>query len=209
MKKIEKINIIKRYKERLNKFGNNVRALATGTKKRRDIRYKILTEIGIRNGDTILDYGCGMATYFDYLKQNNIKIKYTGVDISEDLINIAKIKHPNLKFIVGDIKTLMLKKKKFDYAVCSQVFNHKYKFSNNTKIVKNNLIQLFGLTRKGLAIDFLTNDVDFKEKHLFYHSPDKMFNFSRKITNQVTLKHNYKLFEFCLYLFPKFTGWKK
>ena len=47
MKKIEKINIIKRYRERLNKFGNNVRALATGTKKRRDIRYKILTEIGM------------------------------------------------------------------------------------------------------------------------------------------------------------------
>ena len=75
MNQKEKIEIIKRYKKRLTKFGLNVKALATGNSKRRNIRYKIITDIGIKDGDKILDFGCGLALYNDFLKKRKINIE--------------------------------------------------------------------------------------------------------------------------------------
>jgi len=42
----------------------------------------------VRKGDKILDLGCGNGRLYKILK--NKKVEYTGIDISEKLIEIAK-----------------------------------------------------------------------------------------------------------------------
>ncbi len=77
----------------------------------------------IRNGDTVLDIGCGNgALSFDIAKKAK---EVTGIDIEEKNIKEAKKKHSltNLTYIVGDA-TKDLGEKKFDVITLSNVLEH-------------------------------------------------------------------------------------
>lgn len=50
----------------------------------------------VKDGDKILDYGCGNGRLLELLW--NKKIDYTGIDVSRKLINIAKSKYPGRNF---------------------------------------------------------------------------------------------------------------
>lgn len=56
----------------------------------------------------------------------NLKIKYTGVDISTELIKLAKKDFPNWKFIVSDIQEYMstTKQEEFDIVIWIASFQH-------------------------------------------------------------------------------------
>ena len=58
------------YQDRINrKVGqDNIEILSSGTSNRRDIRFQVLQEIGIKSGDRILDVGCGLGDFYSYLK---------------------------------------------------------------------------------------------------------------------------------------------
>jgi hypothetical protein len=75
------------------------------------------------------------------------------------------------------------------------------------ELVQSMMKLMFLTARKGVAIDFVTNYVDFQESYLRYHSPEDMFKFAKSLTKRVVLRHDYPLYEFCLYLYPDFKAW--
>jgi ubiquinone/menaquinone biosynthesis C-methylase UbiE len=53
----------------------------------------------INNGDSILDYGCGIGDFISHLNTENIQISnYLGVDINKKYISIAKKSYKDYKF---------------------------------------------------------------------------------------------------------------
>lgn len=57
---------LKRYNDRLDKFGYAPESLGWGGgKERQYLRFKILSEIGLQVGDSILDVGCGFADMYE------------------------------------------------------------------------------------------------------------------------------------------------
>jgi len=81
----------------------------------------------IKDGDKILDVGCGNGRLIEALK--NKKINYLGVDNSEKLIEAAQINYKltinNYEFKVADILELdKIPDKDFDYVFCIAVFHH-------------------------------------------------------------------------------------
>ncbi|EKE15873.1 MAG: hypothetical protein ACD_11C00091G0001 [uncultured bacterium] len=48
----------------------------------------------IKDGDRVLDFGCGNGRLFDFLK-NSAQMEYWGLDVSGELIDIANLKHSN------------------------------------------------------------------------------------------------------------------
>jgi len=53
----------------------------------------------INNGNSVLDYGCGIGDFIMYLIKNNIEISdYMGVDINGNFIEMAKESYPNHNF---------------------------------------------------------------------------------------------------------------
>jgi SAM-dependent methyltransferase len=55
----------------------------------------------INKGDTVFDAGCGTGLLLDYIDIE--PLNYLGWDISEEMVRIAKSKHPEHKFICRDI----------------------------------------------------------------------------------------------------------
>jgi len=208
MDKRDKQLIINRYKERLNKFGVDIKTLASGNVKRQLIRYKILSEVGIFNGSSILDLGCGFADFYKFLKERGTSVDYTGYDISPDFIKVCTEKFPEAQFNVKDIQTDRIVGE-FDFIVASQVFNNKLTYDNNDNVIKDVLEKVYKVcsSRGGVAIDMLTHYVDFKEERLHYYSPEKIFKFCKTLTNRVVLRHDYPLFEFSIYLYKDFKSW--
>lgn len=52
---------------------------------------------------TLLDIGCGSGFSAEYFSNKGINV--TGIDLSEEMIRIAKEKHPSVNFQVADMRT--------------------------------------------------------------------------------------------------------
>ncbi len=206
----DKQTIVDRYSERLKKYGASIDTLASGNEERRKMRFNILSDIGIFNGASVLDVGCGFADFYQYLNDNGVDVNYTGYDINPDFIKLCKEKYPEADFAVRDIQVDKIEGE-FDFIIVSQVYNNKLSFDNNELVIRDVIEKLYNLLsdRGGIAIDMLTNYVDFKEERLHYYSPEEIFKYAKTLTKRVVIRHDYPLYEFTLYLYKDFKGWKK
>ncbi len=66
----------------------------------------------IKDGDKVLDAGCGNGRLLGLLKDK--KIDYTGIDISDKLVEMAKNKYPQNNFLVADNLNLPFPDNNFD-----------------------------------------------------------------------------------------------
>lgn len=198
-KKERKEYIIRRYNERLKVYGHDPRALGW-FKNRQKIRFKVLSEIGNLNRSSILDVGCGFGDLYGFLNERNLDIDYLGIDINPNLIQIASKVYPDAKFQVEDVLD-MKGSDKFDYVFASGIFE--FKLQNQEAFVQNMLKNMFNLSKKGVAADFLSSHVDYKNKDAFYAEPEKIFSFLKILSKRVTLRHDYMPFEFCVYIYKK------
>lgn len=205
----DKHRIIERYNERLRKFGVGIEALASGSEERRKMRFRNLLDIGVQSGDHIIDLGCGFGDLLQFCRDEKLDIRYTGIDINPNLIEAARKRFPEAEFLVADITVDAIENA--DYVLSTSSFNLKLRHQNNYEFAERILSSAFKCARKGVAVDFLSSYVDFQgnPEEAFYYEPEKIFSSAKKITKCVTLRHDYPLFEFCVYLFPDFTGWQK
>ncbi len=104
------------YKSRKEKSGisyfyNELLEMPTTLKMLGDVRDK-----------RILDLGCGPGIYAKILDEKGARVK--GIDISKELIRIAKKECPNGEFIVGSAEKLPYKKEEFDMVLAALVLDH-------------------------------------------------------------------------------------
>jgi len=90
----------------------------------------------VKDGDSVLDIGCGNGRLYQLFKDLSSlqgakseklkakKIEYTGIDISEKLIEIAKKQYPKCRFEVGDMVGLPFGDQEFDVVFCLVAFHH-------------------------------------------------------------------------------------
>ena len=93
----DKKNYIKRYNERLNKFGYNSKTLGwKGGYRKQKKRFCELLKIcafSSKSVKSILDVGCGFGDLFRYISEHKINVNYHGVDINQALLDIGKKNH--------------------------------------------------------------------------------------------------------------------
>lgn len=76
------------------------------------------------NFKNLLDIGTGTGYLIEILSKEK-KAQYYGLDISEEMIKVAKSKKiPNSTFIVGTANNLPYKNNTFDIVTCNQSFHH-------------------------------------------------------------------------------------
>lgn len=189
--------IEKYYTEKINKHGPTPNGVDWNGQESQYLRFKILSDVIEEQNSSILDYGCGYGAFYSYLKENNIKVNFTGFDISTDMLKQASKIHNDGVWISE------LDNTKYDYIIASGIFNV---FLNNSKeeweqhII--NTINIFNnKSTKGFAFNMLTtySDADKARDYLYYAEPEKMFQFCKNnISKKVLLNHSYPLYEFTI-----------
>jgi ubiquinone/menaquinone biosynthesis C-methylase UbiE len=75
----------------------------------------------IRNGDTVVDFGCGSANFF---ANCNKSIRYIGLEWSNSQVEINRKKYPNVEFVQGDITKIYTYSQQADWAISLFVLEH-------------------------------------------------------------------------------------
>lgn len=85
----------------------------------------ILQEIQKEDFETLLDAGCGTAPMLSLLTEQYPDKKYTGLDLTPEMIAQARKKNlPNTELVVGDCENLPFEPNTFDIVINSQSFHH-------------------------------------------------------------------------------------
>lgn len=150
---------------------------------------------------SVLDFGCGYGAMLDFLNKSRSDIKYTGFDISEEMIKNAMSAHPN---DVNAVWTTELKENiSFDHTIASGIFN--VKLDTNDHDWKNYIIDTLDSINKhsenGFSFNMLTSysDKEFMRENLYYADPSYFFDLcKKKYSKYVALLHDYPLYEFTI-----------
>lgn len=136
----------------------------------------------------ILDIGCGTGNFLQYLERRFSDFKYTGVDILEHMINNAKSKKLNGRFICADIfKENPFSQNEFDVVFASGTFN--INLENNKKFLVD-AIKLFNyICKETISFNLLDAKSPNKEDKYFYSSPSEIFELiNENYPNQFKVK---------------------
>ena len=86
-----------------------------------------------------------------------------------------------------------------DYTITSGIFNTPF---DNSLIewesyIETTIKDMFDHSKKGIAFNFLTTSVDYRNDNLFYQDPSKILSFClEKFGKNVSILHDYELYEF-------------
>lgn len=151
-------------------------------------------------GKRVLDYGCGKADLLGHIKSQGIGVRYTGIDITPELISLARQKYPGTDLRVLDIEeTPLSNEERFDYVFICGVFNNRIQGTEES--MRNVMRILFGHTLIGLAITALSIHTRSKQIDLNYTDPRETLAFAkREITPHALLRES-DTGEFMLFLY--------
>lgn len=186
--------IVERYNERLRRYGFDPRTLGW-FKGRQRLRFHVLSEIGDLNGSSVLDVGCGFGDLYGFLTGRGLKTEYTGIDINPKFIEIAEKTYREAHF---EVKDVMAMEKSFDWVLASGLFEFKV---SEEGYVQKVLKKMFEISNKGVAANFMSSYVDFKQEDAYYADPEEIFSFCKTLTRRITLRHDYMPFEFSIYIY--------
>jgi cyclopropane fatty-acyl-phospholipid synthase-like methyltransferase len=159
---------------------------------------KVIQPVG---GFSINDLGCGYGALYAYLDSRFDEFRYTGHDISADMLRSAQQRladRRNVRF--SHTATLS---ETADYGIASGIFNVRQRRSDREwrEYLEETLTALNTTSRRGFAFNCLTSyaDSDKIRADLYYADPCSMFDLcKRRFSRFVTLLHDYDLYEFTI-----------
>jgi SAM-dependent methyltransferase len=147
---------------------------------------------------SLVDYGCGYGALVDFLEEQGRSFDYTGVDLSEAMLEHAQAAHPGRAFTGSAAEV-----EPADFAVASGVFNVRLDADTQswTAYVLETIAELDRLGSAGFAFNMLTSyaDPDRMRDDLYYGDPLFFFDHCKRThARNVALLHDYGLWEFTL-----------
>lgn len=97
-----------------NKIAGKYARSFNGSPEERSIILEFIKRIG--KNAKVFDIGCGNSDYFDLFDSSGIR--YTGIDISEEMIKIAQKTHAKGTFIVQDMNSIKIEQDAVDGVFC-------------------------------------------------------------------------------------------
>lgn len=196
----DRAGLIGRYVARFEEYGIDPRALNVGDPEKYARQHAVHAAIGPLDRATIFDIGCGLANFYEYVRERCPTVRYIGYDVVEPFVQANRERFPEATFRVKDISHDPIADA-FDYAVMCQVFNNRYKDADNLEVIRHAIQIAFTAARKGLSVDMLSSYVSYRDDGLFYYEPESTFSFAKTLTPFVSLLHGYLEHHFTLQLF--------
>jgi cyclopropane fatty-acyl-phospholipid synthase-like methyltransferase len=158
-----------------------------------DIRFNILLNIGVKNNDSVLDYGCGLGHLVDYTVSNNLIIKYKGIDINPNYIKLCNRRLPDYQFELGDIDK---ETDSYDWVLASGVFTVKINYED----MFDKINKAYTISNKGVAFNALLPNEEFTNYGFNTFDPLTILSNLKQIYDNVYLIRGYTDDDFTIYI---------
>jgi hypothetical protein len=171
---------------------------------RQELRFDALTRHFSGDGFSVLDYGCGLAHLKAYLDQRFSRYEYLGADVVPEFVHAAATKYPNAR--VQLVRSHMDVLTRVDHVVISGTFNliDGADRAAYLKQIHAALSYLFSLARVSMAINFMTDRVDFVQPQALHMNVETIVNFARRqLSARLRVDESYMPYEFTLVVFKE------
>jgi len=187
----------------LEKFVDEHQAVAQSQLSHRK-RFEKILELGDFSGHSLLDVGCGLGGFYEFLQERGIKCRYTGVDINPGMIAAARERLPEIKeqFLVRDIIEEKLGLP-FDYVISIGPLNLQFADDLNLEISRRLIREMFRLARVGAAISMTSGLTQRPGPGTFYYDPLSLLADTFTYCTNVRFDHSYLPHDFTLFLYKR------
>ena len=190
------------YGDSLAEHGTTSQAVGWRDEASQRLRFDKLFQLleGDAEDVSVADLGCGYGAMFDYLAERlgERLVSYVGIDVNPEMVAAAqtRVDDPRASFVVG-----ALPEEPCSHAFVSGTFNVKLDATDAEweALVRDTLRSLARLAQRGLAFNLLTDQVDWRDRQLFYADPGRFLDFCRhELSRSVALLHDYPLYEWTM-----------
>lgn len=190
---------VEHFQKRLATYGDDVRTLWNSAASQAS-RFAVLCQVTDLSGKTILDVGCGFGDLIGFLEAKRIGIAaYWGVDLSTEMIKIARTKYPRGHFECRDLLEQPFDPAAFDIVVGSGLFFLPH--PRWATYVAAYVEAMFACCREAVAVNFLSAHSANQDPESYYASPSEVLGMlQRAVTPRVVLRHDYRANDFTVYL---------
>ena len=115
-------------------------------------RFETLLDIGVQEGDSILDLGCGLGHMVEHLEKIGLNVRYTGIDTNKKSIQQA-YQFREATYIHGTIFDIQ---DRYDWGLASGVFNVEFPKLEMLETIS----ELLSKANKGVAFNLLSNSAN-------------------------------------------------
>lgn len=171
---MKKLDVIRTYYEdNMSKNLPEYGILGWESEEAQRLRFDMLLSAADLEGKSLLDVGCGTGNLLEYILSKKINVRYTGVDILEKMVEMAKRKNLPGDFLHADIfKQKLFDKESFDVVYTSGIFN--LNLGNNREFLRNAVGLFLDLSRHTVVFNLLHKDSPDREDKYFYFYPDEV-----------------------------------
>ncbi len=194
----DKMRIITYYENCLERDQDEAKMVGWRSKRRQDLRFKIVSQIDDLNHNSVLDLGCGLGALGEFFQKQEIQVDYTGYEIGGRMVNMAKNLRPYLRIKEVDILEDDVQER-FDWILSSGVFN--LRLNDNRAFLEKMLARSFEICELGVGVNMLSTYVDYQDVELYYARPEEVFALAKTMTRRVALRYDYMPYEFTVYLY--------
>jgi hypothetical protein len=194
--------VVAHYEAALRRHGPTARGMDWKDEASQRLRFSVLCEVCDLRGRSLHDLGAGAGHLYDHLREAGLEVDYSGSDLSAEMVEAARRRHPGVRFECGDV----LRHgpvARWDVLVCSGPFHVKLGCPDDAwrALVEETLRRMWAACRVAIAFNLLTDLVDFRSPDLFYQDPGTTLAFCRReLSRFVALRHDYPLHEYTVYV---------
>jgi SAM-dependent methyltransferase len=163
-------------------------------------RFAVLSQVVDFSGRRVLDVGCGLADYADYLQGRFADVEYEGIDLSPALIEHARERRPDLNLRVANVLDDEIEGP-YDVVHALGIF---YLLGDDAPEIMRRLIKrMWNLARVAVAISALSTWAPERYEQEFQADPAETLAFCRSLspTPWIVLRHDYMPHDFTLFLY--------
>ena len=142
-------------------------------------RFQTLLDIGVQEGDSILDLGCGLGHMVEHLEKTGLNVRYTGIDTNKWSIQQA-YQFREATYIHGSIFDIQ---DKYDWGLASGVFNIEFPKLEMLETIN----ELLSKANKGVAFNLLSSSANNSLKYENY-TPEEIVS---HLKGDVSVVENY------------------
>ena len=200
--------LVEYYEKQLQRYGPTAQGMDWKDEASQRLRFEVLCGVCDLNGKSVHEIGAGAGHLHDFMRERGIAARYSGSDLSAEMVDVARRLHPDISFERTDI-LLDESPATHDVVLCSGLFHVKLDHSERewSAFLRQTLRRMYEMSRSAIAFNLMSEQVDFRAPQLFYADAGEMLDFCRReLSPFVALRDGYPLYEFTIYVYRNRPG---